>query len=257
MVSLVHALVLLLSALALGQVIGRIPLAALGGVLIITAWRMNEWEAIRFFGQSRIKHALVGAVVTMIATVALDLTQAILIGITISALIYLRQSAASLGVTSERVRPEKLRETGIERAPACPHMHVFYLTGPIFFGSVSAMLEAFQRARSDGTIILSMRGVPLIDIMGAQSLKHIIEEQHARGGLVYLSGVQPHVREMLARTGLLDKLGEANIFWSADQAIVAAYAQHHSSGCPYCAVVDRIGQAANPWVTRRVLRETQ
>jgi SulP family sulfate permease len=96
-VSFVHAGVLLLSVLALAPLIGRIPLAALAGVLMMTAWRMNEWESIHFYARTRLKHAIVGVLVTMIATVALDLTQAILIGIAISALIYIRQSAGSVG----------------------------------------------------------------------------------------------------------------------------------------------------------------
>lgn len=45
MMSFVHAGVLLLSVLVLAPLIGRIPMAALAGVLLVTAWRMNEWEA--------------------------------------------------------------------------------------------------------------------------------------------------------------------------------------------------------------------
>src|SRR5262245_21132375 len=47
--SFVHAAVLLLSVLALAPLLGRVPLAALAGVLMMTAWRMNEWESIHFF----------------------------------------------------------------------------------------------------------------------------------------------------------------------------------------------------------------
>ena len=41
-----HALFLLISMLALGPVMGQIPLCALAGVLMVTAWRMNEWKTI-------------------------------------------------------------------------------------------------------------------------------------------------------------------------------------------------------------------
>ena len=68
-----------------------------------------------------------------------------------------------------------------------------------------------------------MRGVPLVDAMGAQALGQIVEEQRARGGEVCFSGVQPAVREMLERTGLLSKIGEENFYWSAGQAIVALH----------------------------------
>ena len=65
--SFVHAGVLLLSVFTLGPLIGRIPLAALAGVLMITAWRMNEWESIHFFTRTRLKHAIVGVLVTLSA----------------------------------------------------------------------------------------------------------------------------------------------------------------------------------------------
>ena len=44
--SIIHSLVLLLSMFVLGGVMSAIPLAALAGVLIVTAWRMNDWEII-------------------------------------------------------------------------------------------------------------------------------------------------------------------------------------------------------------------
>jgi sulfate permease, SulP family len=222
--SFVHAGVLLLSVLVLAPLIGRIPLAALAGVLLMTAWRMNEWESIRFFTRARLKHALTGVLVTMIATVALDLTQAILIGIAISALIYIRQSAGSMGVTSEPVNLDRLKVIGHRLLTTDPSVHIYYLTGPLFFGSVNAVLEAFKNAGNWRALIISMRGVPLIDAMGIQALEQIVERQHHRGGQICFSGLQPAVREMFARTGLLERVGEDNIFWSADQAIVALHA---------------------------------
>jgi len=101
-------LLLLLSALVLGPIIRYVPLAALGGVLLVTAWRMNEWETIHFFVNARLRHALIGFFITMVATAALDLTQAILIGVAISAVIYLRQSATSTTVTSSPINPQQL-----------------------------------------------------------------------------------------------------------------------------------------------------
>jgi SulP family sulfate permease len=239
-VSFVHAGVLLLSVLALAPLIGRIPLAALAGVLLMTAWRMNEWESIHFYARTRLKHAIVGVLVTMIATVALDLTQAILIGIAISAIIYIRQSAGSVGVTNESVDPERLRQIGHRLQTTDPSTHIYYLTGPLFFGSVHPVLEAFETARDYRAIVISMRGVPLIDAMGAQALAQIVEEQHKRGGVIYFSGLQPAVRAMFVRTGLLAQIGEDRIFWSADQAIVAS---HSARGAPAETADDQAGPA--------------
>jgi SulP family sulfate permease len=234
-VSFVHAGVLLLSVLALGPLIGQVPLAALGGVLMVTAWRMNEWESIHFFARARLKHALAGMAVTMLATVALDLTQAILIGIAISALIYLRQSAGSVDVRREPVSLERIRGLRHDLQLPCPKVHVYYLTGPLFFGSVHTVLESFETAGEYRTLVVSMRGVPLVDVMGAQALRQIVEEQRRRGGDVYFSGVQPSVREMFGRTGVAALVGADHLFWAADQAIVAVHQAHEREGCAHCA----------------------
>lgn len=232
--SIVHAVALLLSALLMAPLIGRVPLAALGGVLLVTAWRMNEWETIHFYWHTKIRHALVGIVVTMIATAALDLTQAILIGLTISAIIYIRQSAQSTAVASEPVDTSKLRAQGYNIEEYCPAVHVYYLTGPVFFGSVHIIMEAFGNAKQYHTLVISMRGVPLIDAMGVKALRELIEEHHARGGVVAFSGLQPTVREMFARAGLTDLVGEQQIYWSAIEAIIQLHERREIHGCPHC-----------------------
>ncbi|MBX0326379.1 SulP family inorganic anion transporter [Oscillochloris sp. ZM17-4] len=232
--SIVHAFALLLSALLLAPLIGQVPLAALGGVLMVTAWRMNEWETIHFYWHTKIKHALAGILVTMVATAALDLTQAILIGLTISAIIYIRQSAQSTAVASEPVDAAKLRAQGYNIEESCPSVHVYYLTGPLFFGSVHTVLESFASARQYHTLLISMRGVPLIDAMGAKALHELIEEHHTRGGVVAFTGLQPTVREMFARTGLTDLIGEEQIYWSAIEAIIQLHERREIQGCPHC-----------------------
>lgn len=80
LVSVVQSAGLLLSMFLLAPVMSRIPLTALAGVLMVTAARMNEWAAIRFIFGHRFKTAMITFLVTMLATITLDLTQAILIG---------------------------------------------------------------------------------------------------------------------------------------------------------------------------------
>jgi SulP family sulfate permease len=234
MTSIVHAFVLLLSALALAPLIGQVPLAALGGVLLVTAWRMNEWESIQFYWQTRLRSALLGMFVTMIATAWLDLTQAIIIGVTISAIIYIRQSALSTQVASEPVDAAKLRAQGHNIEASCPTIRVYYLTGPIFFGSVPTVLEAFKEADRYHTWIISMRGVPLVDAMGAKALRELVEEHQHRGGVVCFTGLQPGVRQMAERTGLIKLVGGQHVFWSAVQAILAVHERRENAGCAFC-----------------------
>src|SRR5699024_2487848 len=81
---MIHSVVLLISMLALGSVMAQIPLCALAGVLMVTAWRMNEWHTIRYIFSKRFKGAMIKFLATMIATILFDLTVAILIGVVIA-----------------------------------------------------------------------------------------------------------------------------------------------------------------------------
>jgi SulP family sulfate permease len=230
MVSIVHALGLLASMFILAPVMSQIPLAALAGVLMVTAWRMNEWEAIHYIFGRRFKSAMITFLVTMIATVVLDLTEAILLGAFLSGAIFLNQSA-SIDIDVQEVDPEKLRRRGIENAGQCGHIRVAYLTGPLFFAATSNFNEAFARPEHTRALILSMRGVPLIDTSGLQAMGTLLHKLRARGITVCLAALNPDVQRMLDRGGILAAVGAENLFWSSDQAIVAL----EKRDCPFCA----------------------
>jgi SulP family sulfate permease len=221
MASILHSLVLLASMFILAPVMSRIPLAALAGVLIITAWRMNEWESIQYIFRHRLKTAMITFAITMIATATLDLTQAIVIGAFLSGAVFLNKIAA-LSIEVQPVDPVKLRQRGIDLARGAPDVRVAYLTGPLFFAATGQFNETFAHPHPGGTLILSMRGVPLIDTSGLQAMLALHEKVQHLGGRLMLAGVHDNVRLMLERGGLVDAIGAENFFWSADQAIVAA-----------------------------------
>ena len=115
----------------------------------------------------------------------------------------------------------------------------YQISGPT--GAMSAVLillaatghfnEAFARLDETHALILSMRGVPLIDTSGLQAMAHLLERVKHGGGILMLAGVHESARRMLERGGLAAAIGQENFFWSADQAIVAA----ERRGCAYCA----------------------
>ena len=229
LVSIIHATALLASMFLLAPIMSRIPLAALSGVLIMTAWRMNEWEAIRYMVNHRLEKALLAFGITLLATITLDLTQAILIGTFVTGAIFLSQMA-DIDIEVQNVDPDKLRQRGIQNAGDCAHVRVAYLTGPLFFAATGNFNEAFTNLGNTHALILSMRGVPRIDTSGLQAMGRLLERLKAQNSLLMLAGTHPAVLHTLEQGGLLEEIGKENIFWSADQAIVAAEAR----GCAYC-----------------------
>lgn len=231
LVSIIHALVLLASALVLAPVIARIPLAALAGVLMVTAYRMNEWEAIRFIFGKRFKTGMATFLITLLATITLDLTQAILIGGAISAAVFMSQ-VANIQIDVQTIDVERMRHRGMDVKGDCPHIRVAYLTGPLFFAATNNFNEAFSHLGDVHTLILSMRAVPMMDVSGLEAMASLHEKMHHEGRVLMLCSLQPDVVRTLERGGLKAMIGAENIFWSADRAILVAEAR---GGCPICA----------------------
>ena len=229
MVSIIHAVGLLLSMFLLAPLMARIPLAALAGVLMITAIRMNEWPAINFTFSNSFKTDIITFTITMLATVILDLTQAILLGSLLAATVFLNK-LSSIEITIKEVDVERLKQKGIQTAGHCRHVRVAYLTGPLFFAPTGHFNEAFAQLKGTHALILSLRSMPLIDTSGLQALAALHARVQRSGGTLLLSGIHADVQRMLERGGLLATIGAENIFWSADQAIVAA----EQRTCAYC-----------------------
>jgi SulP family sulfate permease len=88
---------------------------------------------------------------------------------------------------------------------------------------VTSFLEALEGVPTSDTVILSMRGVPVLDAMAIQAIDEVIDRQTRGGGTVHLTGLQEAVRARLERAHILERLGPERVHWSADQAIVAAH----------------------------------
>ncbi|NUQ39006.1 MAG: SulP family inorganic anion transporter [Caldilineales bacterium] len=219
LVSILHGVVLALIALLAAGIIGRVPLAALAGVLFVTAWRMNEWHAIHFYFGKRLKHAMLAFIVTLIATVLFDLTQAIILGFGISTLIFMSQMS-DLHINRQPVDLARLAQNDPSFTLPTYPISVYYLSGPLFFAAARKVVEEVEALdQVNATLIFSMRGVPLIDATGVEALREIWRRQRKGGGNLLLSGLPTRAEALLRRSGFLQELGEQRLFWSADQAI--------------------------------------
>ena len=229
LVSIIHAIGILLSMFLLTSFMERIPLAALAGVLMVTAVRMNEWPAIKFIFGKRFKTDMIAFTITMLATIVLDLTQAILIGSFLAGAVFLNK-IASIDIAVQDVDIERLKQRGIETEGKCSHVRVAFLTGPLFFAATGQFNEAFANLGDTHALILSMRGVSLVDTAGVEALHKLHEKLHKQGGTLMFAGIHDNARQMLERGGLVQTVGEENFYWSSDQAIVEA----EKRGCKFC-----------------------
>ncbi len=218
---IVHAVGLLLSMFLLAPIMSKIPLSALAGVLLMTAWRMNDWKNIHYIFDHKFKWGMLKFFITMAATVVLDLTQAIILGVAFSAFFILIR-LTDIDITISKVDNVRLQKIGIDIPDVPKHIRVAYLTGTIFFAVVEKLNKQLAQLEDTSVLILSMRGVPMMDLSGVQGLVELVENLNQKGTQVMLTSVQPKVLELLRRGNLIAMLGENHVFHSAADAIVHA-----------------------------------
>ncbi len=213
---MVHSVGLLLSMFLLAPVMSRIPLSALAGVLMVTAWRMNEWESIRYIFSHRFKGGILKFLATMLATIIFDLTVAIALGIFI-ALVLLLARLSQLEINVEDVDPVRASIDGdIALCRRYEKTRVVYISGPILFANCRSMENLPERIAGADTVLFSMRGVSHLDVSGAQELLEQLKALRGGGVDVALCGVTPAAMEMMRRSGIVDLIGENNFYWSVD-----------------------------------------
>lgn len=215
-----HAVGLLASMFLLGGVMSQIPLAALAGVLMVTAWRMNEWESIQYIFTKKLKTAIAQFLITMTCTVLFDLTTAILVGVLVSVVLFVVR-IADIEINLSDIDVDKLTANGISVQYHHRRTKVIYLSGPIFFATTEKISQEIENLDNLHYMILSMRGVPLIDTTGVQMLLEMSMALRVQGTKVLFVGVQPKVKEMMSRGGLVEQIGEKYFFWGVEQSIVA------------------------------------
>ncbi len=177
-----HALGLLAAMFVLGPVMSMLPLSALAGVLMVTAWRMNEWSEIKYIFSHKLYGAIGKYIITMVSTVVFDLTIAIVIGIVYSALVFIYR-CMKLELTSK----ENNRETVIK------------ICGPVFFINCTKLENKINELYSDNkTLIIDLSGVNVIDTSSCEYLHELTDEKVN----VSVTDACGSVKKMLEKTGV-------------------------------------------------------
>jgi SulP family sulfate permease len=229
--ALVHAAVLLLIVLLLVDAVALIPLAALAGVLIATAIRMVEVSSVRALVHSSRSDFVVLAV-TFVATVALDLATAVILGIIAAGALALRQMARSAvlhELSLDDFGPSLDSNHSVEeRALLDEHIVAYRFEGPLFFGGAHAALLELTEVSDVRVAILRLSHLTTLDRTGAEVLADTIRSLERRGVTVIVSGLPARFTSVLAATGVLGELRDAqHLFEHTPDAI--AHARHHVS----------------------------
>lgn len=199
--AITHSLVLIAVVYLATTAVSQIPLAALAGVLMITATRMISRSTVRSVVTASKSDAAV-FVGTAIVTVSFDLIIAVGIGIAAAGFFALRTLAASGGVHREEISQSP--------RPEDAEIAVFRLDGALFFGAADRMIEEISRISSVSVVILRLSQLQVLDATGARVITELVQSLERRNITVLIKGIQERHLRVATRVGVIASLRHQN-----------------------------------------------
>jgi len=192
-----------------------IPRAALAGILMVSAWKMVDWGALRYHMRAtRFDAAIV--VTTAVSAIAISVEFCVLIGVLMSFLLAVRRAGRML-FTEFVVAPDGRIHERLPEDDAAGPVLIFGLEGEMFFGSSAALERHFAHMEerlnaATRVIVLRMKRVRNPDAVGLTLLQHFLERMRACGIRVVLCGVRAPLHESMERVGFSAHVDEGAIF---------------------------------------------
>ncbi|MFN7194137.1 MAG: SulP family inorganic anion transporter [Rhodospirillales bacterium] len=207
---MLHALFLLLFVLLAASAADHIPLAALAGVLAVVAWNMVERQAVATLLRVSRGDATVLAT-TFFLTIFRDLTEAIVVGFAMGAMLFIHRMSTSVAVSGERgLGLEDRADTkGEDRIPYRDEsagdrdIAVYRISGAFFFGaaaSIGSVLEDIGEAPK--ALVVDFAAVPLLDSTAAHIIEGLAHKCARDGVRLCLTGTNHDMRQTLFALGV-------------------------------------------------------
>ena len=213
---LIHAVVLLLILLVLMPLANYIPMASLAGVLVIVSYNMSGWRTFKALLNSP-KSDVAVLLATFFLTVIFDLTIAIEVGLVLACALFIHRVMETTEISV--IQNELDTAVGTDIDTHEEHLQipegctVYEINGPYFFGIANKFEELSTQLSSKRprVRVIRMRRVPFMDSTGIHNLQTLIEQNHAEGTHVILSGVSPKVHSQLEKAGFYTVMHQENI----------------------------------------------
>lgn len=237
------ALLVVLVAVS-APLLARIPMAAIAGLLVLVAWNLldaSRWR--RLFRLNRTEFAIAAA--TFVATVAIRIELAILLGTMLSLISYLnRTSRPAMRIMGFDTMAPDRRFVVLDEArgvlPECPQLKLLRMEGSVYFGAaahVENRLRALRETRAAPKHLLVMaKSMNFLDLAGVEVWQAELARRRAAGGDLYFHRPRPAVEEIWQRTGFIEALGREHVFPDKRSAIGAIFERLDRNICATCRV---------------------
>ena len=235
------AISLMLIVLLIAPLTAYLPVAAMGGIILLVAYKLIDFHHIRnTLKFSRSESAIL--LTTFFATLFLELEFAIYLGVLLSILFFLAKTSspniATLSVDADPISGKRSL-VDIQKKPLkqCPQLKIIRIDMSIYFGSINSIQERIAQICENERIyhvLIVASGVNFIDLASAEALVQENNRLKQNGGGLYFVGLKASVYEFAARTCFVKKIGSGNFFDTKTDAIHYIYRRLNKDVCATC-----------------------
>lgn len=239
MAAIFAALILVLILLFVAPLTAYLPIPAMGGIILLVAYNLIDFHHIKTILQSSRRESIV-LLVTLLATLFLDLEFAIYLGILFSLIFYLeRTSHPQIATMAPDLEDERRSFTFIIRKEGlkeCPQLKVVRVDGSIYFGAIDHIASFFGELYEgeEKQVLIICNGVNFVDLAGAEWLVSEAAKWKSKGGGLYFSGLKKVSQDVLVDGGFKETIGENHFFASKKEAITTIYKTLDKEICRTC-----------------------
>jgi len=213
------ALILMGMVLLVAPLTAYLPLAAMGGVILVVALNLIDLK--------QIKHVLVSSksettilLTTFFSTLFLDLEFAIYLGVLVSLVMFLARTSFPEIVTlapdiDTRYNKQTLTDVSIKPLTQCPKLKIVRVDMSIYFGSLNHIeKKLYDISDKQGVhhILIMGAGINLVDLSGSEMLLHLAEHLEQKGGGLYFCNLKPGVYQSMAKAHLIRDIKNWHFF---------------------------------------------
>jgi SulP family sulfate permease len=202
---MVHAVVLLLVLVVLMPYASLIPMPTIAAILFVVAYNMSEWREFVAIVKKSPKSDTLILLVTFVLTVVFDLVVAIVVGIILATVMFMKRMSDVTDAYGWEEFDENNDDANIRFKRIPENTMVFEITGPIFFGASTKILDVIRRVNKP-VLVLRMRSVPAIDATGIHSFETIVKMCKKKNKTLILSHVNEQPMKTLEKAGLLNDI---------------------------------------------------
>ncbi|MCA9943962.1 MAG: sulfate permease [Anaerolineales bacterium] len=211
---------MVLAMFTLAPLAAYLPISALSGVLIVTAYGMIDQEEIARIWRSHLGDATI-MVTTLVGTLFLEIEFAVLLGIIFSLVLFIWRTSTP---RIQAVLPDDKYSHFIYRPDKepCPQLAIIEVYGDLYFGAVNYVEEFitnYATAHPDQRyLLLRLDHVNTCDFSGIHMLEGLVRSYREQGGDVFMVGTNHRVEQMMFSSQFDSFLGADHIL-DEDEAI--------------------------------------